>query len=133
MKVEAESNNFTRPISGGAYIAVAAKPTTGGKGGVMYYLGGHRYRGDAINQINGRRMYLNSIFVPSTRPATCNFTFATQDVGVTLQYPFSSVCPDEEFKYQVVVENSAVEPATDVVVDVSLDPSLIFSATNTST
>lgn len=36
-------------------------------GGNIFYSGGHNYSGSGIGDVNGRRMYLNSIFVPARR------------------------------------------------------------------
>jgi hypothetical protein len=53
--------------------AATASKLINAKGGNVYYLGGHNYGGSAaLDMINGRRMFLNFIFVPSDRPAVCN-------------------------------------------------------------
>ncbi len=42
-------------------------------GGNMFYLGGHSYGDKNVNvEINGRRMYLNAVFVPPGAAAYCN-------------------------------------------------------------
>jgi hypothetical protein len=47
-----------------------------GPGGMVMYLGGHDYSGaSALNDINGERMYLNFLFMPTTRPAGCSLDF----------------------------------------------------------
>ncbi|MBI2927593.1 MAG: HYR domain-containing protein, partial [Verrucomicrobia bacterium] len=48
--------------------AEVAKLFPGGPGSVVFYLGGHDYAGGALDQVNGRRMYLNAVFVPPHRP-----------------------------------------------------------------
>jgi uncharacterized repeat protein (TIGR01451 family) len=56
--------------------AAAAKlPTGGGIGGNIFYLGGHEYN-DAgeLEQINGRRMLLNTLFYPADRDPNCGLT-----------------------------------------------------------
>lgn len=46
-------------------------------GGNAFYLGGHDYGGGPqIDKINGRRMYLNCIFVPANPLGTCSQLFA---------------------------------------------------------
>ena len=47
-------------------------------GGMVFYLGGHSYGagGAALGDLNGQRMILNTVFVPSTRPAGCGTNFA---------------------------------------------------------
>ena len=54
------------------YAATAAK-LFNGPGGNVFYLGGHDYGagGSTLSDINGQRMILNAIFVPTTRPASC--------------------------------------------------------------
>src|SRR5262249_30335008 len=53
------------------YAATAAK-LYNGDGGNVFYLGGHQYNTNTIGSYNGRRMYLNFIFYPNPRPASCN-------------------------------------------------------------
>jgi hypothetical protein len=48
-----------------------------GPGGMVFYMGGHDYNGSGIDEVNGRRMYLNAIFTPATRPLSCGINFAT--------------------------------------------------------
>lgn len=58
------------------YAATASK-LINGMGGNVYYLGGHDYGNSSnLDSINGRRMFLNFIFVPSQRPAYCNLDIA---------------------------------------------------------
>jgi uncharacterized repeat protein (TIGR01451 family) len=58
------------------YAATAAKLYSG-RGGNVFYLGGHSYGagGSTLSDINGQRMVLNAIFVPATRPVSCNLDF----------------------------------------------------------
>jgi hypothetical protein len=58
------------------FIATASK-ITNGAGSNVYYLGGHDYKGNTIEQYNGKRMYLNAVMTPSARPAICESIFAT--------------------------------------------------------
>src|SRR5690348_11011005 len=52
-------------------IAVANKITPGSVGGLTSYLGGHKYTLNTIDQMNARRFYMNSLFVPARRPLSC--------------------------------------------------------------
>ena len=55
--------------------AAAGKVTTPNNvGGNIFYLGGHNYSGNTLQQINGRRMVLNALFVPADRPFQCGLT-----------------------------------------------------------
>ena len=54
--------------------AASASKLYNGPGGMSFYLGGHDYgSSSAIGLVNGRRMFLNTLFVPNTRPASCSF------------------------------------------------------------
>ncbi len=65
------------------YMASSSKHF-GGQGGLLFYLGGHDYgTGQTIDLVNGRRMFLNAVFVPPTRPAGCGLTFGSPDLSVT--------------------------------------------------
>ncbi len=60
-----------------AVKATAARLATGGDGGWIFYLGGHSYSTTASQaSINGVRMYLNAVFVPTGRPTGCNLSLA---------------------------------------------------------
>ncbi len=67
----ADSDKFVATVSG------ANGPSSAG--GSVFELGGHDYARNntvfpvatALSMINGRRMYLNSLFVPVTRPQAC--------------------------------------------------------------
>ena len=62
--------------------ATQAKVIRGRSGGNLFYLGGHDYNGTTIGDINGRRMYMNAVFVPSLRPENCQLTFGA-DLAIT--------------------------------------------------
>ncbi|MFN2476900.1 MAG: beta strand repeat-containing protein [Chthoniobacterales bacterium] len=57
-----------------AYVATAAK-LVNGPGGMVFYLGGHNYGagGSSLSDLNGQRMILNTVFVPSVK---CNADFS---------------------------------------------------------
>lgn len=59
-----------------AYAATVSK-LFNGAGGNVFYIGGHSYGagGTTLSDINGQRMILNAVFVPATRPASCNLDF----------------------------------------------------------
>jgi len=48
-----------------------------GVGSLVFYLAGHDYPGSTIEEINGRRMYLNAVFHPARRPRQCGFEIPT--------------------------------------------------------
>jgi hypothetical protein len=63
------ARNITDP---NRFIATASK-IAGGDGGNIFYLGSHRYNDNNLEQLNGRRMYLNAAMMPSDRPTSCGF------------------------------------------------------------
>jgi hypothetical protein len=54
--------------------AMSKLPTGGLIGGNVFYLGGHNYDGGGLEELNARRMVLNSLFVPPDRPQSCQLT-----------------------------------------------------------
>jgi len=59
-----------------------SKLVPGRLGGNIFYLGGHDYSSTAIGELNGRRAYLNAVFVPALRPLECGLSFGA-DLGIT--------------------------------------------------
>lgn len=59
------------------YAATAAK-FGNQAGGMVFYLGGHNYGAGsgAIEDLNGQRMILNTVFVPTARAGACGFDFS---------------------------------------------------------
>ncbi len=43
-----------------------------GRGGLVFYLGGHQYNGNSESDLNGQRMYLNAFLTPATTYQQCN-------------------------------------------------------------
>ncbi len=43
-----------------------------GRGGLVFYLGGHQYSGTSESDLNGQRMYLNAFLTPATTYQRCN-------------------------------------------------------------
>ncbi|MSQ97982.1 MAG: IPTL-CTERM sorting domain-containing protein [Xanthomonadales bacterium] len=43
-------------------------------GGNIMYLGGHAFKNNTLQQINGRRMTLNALFIPPDRPFQCGLS-----------------------------------------------------------
>ena len=66
------------PPHGEKFVATASElPGTSQEGRNVFELGGHDYErngADLIQNINGRRMTLNTAFVPPTRPSSCGLT-----------------------------------------------------------
>lgn len=60
-----------------AYVGQISNPLPEG-GGYVHYLGGHNYDGNGIEQVNGRRMLLNGLMLPSFRPGGCGLTIGPE-------------------------------------------------------
>ena len=55
------------------HVATASRLTSG-PGSMVYYLGGHEYKKSDIEELNGRRMYLNAVMAEADRPTICGFS-----------------------------------------------------------
>jgi hypothetical protein len=68
-------------------------------GGNIFYSGGHSYSGTGIGDVNGRRMYLNSIFVPARRLIGSGVLAPSKNVchGDTLKLDFTA--PSTGYNY----------------------------------
>jgi hypothetical protein len=60
------------------YAATGTKVNAAGLGSLAFYLGGHNYKEATLASANGRRMYLNSVMIPSVRPPDCGHVFIAQ-------------------------------------------------------
>ncbi|NNF51076.1 MAG: tandem-95 repeat protein, partial [Gammaproteobacteria bacterium] len=65
-------------------IAASATKLTAGTGSLVYYLGTHSFGDKSIEEINGRRMYLNAVMTPSGRPTSCNLAIIIADISGTV-------------------------------------------------
>jgi hypothetical protein len=117
-------------------IAASAKLSIGVGSNVMY-LGGHKYQGNALQKLNGRRLYLNAAMVPSGRPASCGFDvpnlpemnlIKTAFWSDGTPIPSGAVIPSGvEFKYMLYVNNQNFS-RTDISVRDILDPAFQYQA-----
>jgi uncharacterized repeat protein (TIGR01451 family) len=101
--------------SPGVYIATVSKVgNVGQPGGHVFELGGHDYKGANITDINGRRMVLNTIFVPVTRP--CAELSQPQVEGYKSVRMFNDVAPaglsaGDTVTWEIVYINRNLAPA----------------------
>ena len=60
----------------------------GGRGGLVFYLGGHQYSGTTESDLAGQRMFLNAFLTPATTFENCNvFADVTgNNVAIALRY-----------------------------------------------
>ncbi|HEY6166678.1 MAG TPA: MBG domain-containing protein, partial [Verrucomicrobiae bacterium] len=113
--------------------AATSSKHASGRGGMVFYLGGHDYGagGNDITTINGQRMILNALFIPSTRPS-CGFDFVA-DLAVS-KSAAASVVAGSNLTYAITVTNSGPATASNVVVSDVLPAGATFvSATGGGT
>ena len=72
-------------VSPATWKATAQKKVAG-RGGMVFYLGGHEYLNSDLAHTNGERMLLNAAFVPPTRPGSCGLDFGVPDAAITLSH-----------------------------------------------
>lgn len=92
------------------------KMIRGRTGGNIFYLGGHNYDGTTIGDINGQRMYMNAVFVPSLRPEDCGLTFGA-DIGVTKTDGADYAPAGQTNVYTIIVTNHGPDGVINVLVE----------------
>ncbi|MEI7901194.1 MAG: DUF11 domain-containing protein, partial [bacterium] len=110
-----------------SYRAGVAKLAGNALGGVVFYLGGHDYSGNTLVAINGRRIYLNAIFVPSDRPGNCGITF-TADLELSKTASTLLTQVGSNVTFTLVVNNKGPGNATSVSVRDILPTGLRFAS-----
>jgi len=97
------------------YRATHGKVVRGISGGNVFYLGGHDYNGTTIGDINGRRMYMNAVFVPSLRPEDCQLTFGA-DLAITKTDGSQFAPAGSTNVYTIVVTNNGPDSVLNATV-----------------
>lgn len=108
------------------FIATGAK-LTGGEGGNVLYLGGHKYDKQDLDSMNGKRMYMNAAMMPSSRPTSCGFdiepppapSLVVVKTAQTLEDPFNGTTnpkaiPGALVEYTITVQNNGTAAAEQV-------------------
>ncbi|NNK98790.1 MAG: DUF11 domain-containing protein, partial [Xanthomonadales bacterium] len=65
-------------------LTATARKLTAGTGSLIYLLGKHEYKDGDLEDLNGRRMYLNAVMTPSGRPQACLLEVVTATVSGTV-------------------------------------------------
>ena len=117
------------------YAATSSKHSVG-RGGMLFYLGGHDYwlTGAATNDItvlNGSRMLLNAVFVPPNRPTCLGINFST-DLAITKSDSTHIVTNGQAVTYTIVVANQGFSQVNGSTVTDTM-PSALTNVTWTST
>lgn len=53
-------------------LEASAADLYAGRGGLVFYLGGHQYTGSSVSDLNGQRQFLNAFLTPATTYQGCN-------------------------------------------------------------
>lgn len=94
--------NQTMPTN---YISIASKLDRNKRGSFIGYLGGHDYNAaTTLSQINGRRVFMNSLFVPTLRPRDCELNFGS-DLYVQKFVSTNIVYNGDPLSYTIIVSN----------------------------
>jgi uncharacterized repeat protein (TIGR01451 family) len=98
-----------------SFRAGVAKHSFSGIGGLVFGLGGHKYTGTNLENINGRRFYMNAIFMPPDRPADCGITFT---IDLELEKTASTLLPvyGTDVTFTLTLTNRGPNRATGVSV-----------------
>ncbi len=86
LKANAHVHADNTGASPATWAATAQKTYFGGRGGMVFYLGGHQYGNADLAHSNGERMFLNAVMTPPTRPAACNLGFGIADAAVSMSH-----------------------------------------------
>jgi uncharacterized repeat protein (TIGR01451 family) len=114
--------------SSGTRWAASVGDVFAGPGGNVFYLGGHDYNRSSIDELNGRRMLLNALMTPATRPGICNIlplTVPIPDLALSKTSPSSFIGPEGTYTLTVANLGTAATPDTVVVTD-TLPSGLLF-------
>ena len=72
-------------------LEASATDLYAGRGGLVFYLGGHQYTGTTVSDLNGQRQFLNAFLTPATTYQGCN-VFADTAGNVLAQVLRYSIC-----------------------------------------
>lgn len=132
--MKANTYDIMRGSSGGQYYTMAGKKMRPNSlaGGNLFYISGHEhYQWTAptgsindMNRINGRRVFLNSIFIPVS-DSILGIDFKT-DVRVDMSTQPGFPVKNEDFKIYLVVKNEGPGTARRLKLDAPLPTSLIY-------
>lgn len=138
--MKANTYDIMRGSTGGLYYTMAGKKMRPNNlaGGNLFYISGHEhYQWTAptgsindMNRINGRRVFLNSIFIPAS-DSIQGIDFKT-DVRVDMTSPSGLPVKNEDFIIYIVASNEGPGTARKLKLNAALPSSLIFQNQSTT-
>jgi uncharacterized repeat protein (TIGR01451 family) len=123
----------------GFYLVTGTKlQPLGSTGGVLTFLSGHSFYMEtspgSINEtarINGRRIYMDHLFIPPGDSIAANLDFTT-DVAIALQPQPGFAVKNESFKLYVIASNIGYGRAKNVVVNAPLASGVTLNSFTTT-
>ena len=107
-------------------------------GGNVFYLGGHKYEDDDADEINGRRLLLNTLLIPPSRPASCGLVIPEPDIALIKTGQFVDANADacanvgETVAYTFTVSNQGNVSLSNITLTDALVASFIFVSGDTN-
>ncbi|MDB4175592.1 hypothetical protein N9766_04460, partial [Flavobacteriaceae bacterium] len=107
-------------------------------GGNVFYLGGHKYKNNAEDKINGRRLLLNTLLIPPSRPASCGLVIAEPDIALIKTGQFVDANADacanvgETVSYIFTVTNQGNVSLSNITLTDALFASFVFVSGDTN-
>ena len=107
-------------------------------GGNVFYLGGHKYEDDDADEINGRRLLLNTLLIPPSRPASCGLVIPEPDIALIKTGQFVDANADacanvgETVAYTFTVSNQGNVSLSNITLTDALVASFVFVSGDTN-
>ena len=107
-------------------------------GGNVFYLGGHKYEDDDADEVNGRRLLLNTLLIPPSRPASCGLVIPEPDIALIKTGQFVDANADacanvgETVAYTFTVSNQGNVSLSNITLTDALVASFVFVSGDTN-